>query len=161
MFGYSPRTAAKAYSTIGMETGVIAADPHKMVVMLFDGAIVAICNATLHIQAKKHQETIRSIAHAICIIESGLRASLNKDVGGDLAHNLDGLYGYMVKQLMVANVSKDTNKLSEVKKLLSELKGAWEQIAPNNTNQTNLSLPANNGAPKDFLAPRKSSFRSA
>ena len=163
MFGYSPRTAAKAYSTVGLETGVYSADPHKLVLMLFEGAIVAICNAGLQMEAKKHQEMIRSIAHAICIIESGLRCSLNKDVGGELAHTLDSLYAYMIKQLMIANVKMDIGKLNEVKKLLGELKDSWEQIAPNKMNQHHQSAPqtVDATANRDDLAPRKTTFFSA
>jgi len=89
MFGYSPRSAANAYSKMDMETGVLAADPHKLILMLFDGAIMAILNGTQQLQAGKIPEKNKSIAHAIAIVEHGLRAALNKEVGGELALNLD------------------------------------------------------------------------
>jgi flagellar protein FliS len=44
MFG-SASSGVSAYSKIGVETGVLAASPHKLIVMLFDGAIVALGNA--------------------------------------------------------------------------------------------------------------------
>ena len=37
MFG-TARNNANTYATVGMETGVVAANPHKLIVMLFDGA---------------------------------------------------------------------------------------------------------------------------
>ncbi|PRC91490.1 flagellar export chaperone FliS [Solimicrobium silvestre] len=152
MFGYSPRNAANAYSKVSMETGVIAADPHKLIMLLFDGAIMAIYNAIQQIEAGKIPEKGRSITHAISIVESGLRASLNKDVGGELAKNLDALYSYMAKQLFMANLKNDTKRLLEVKTLLNDLRGAWEQIAPVKAKQAEYV-----GTPKDALAPRKSS----
>ena len=44
MFG-TARSGANTYATVGMETGVVAANPHKLIVMLFDGAKAAVTNA--------------------------------------------------------------------------------------------------------------------
>lgn len=163
MFGSLPKNAANAYSKVSIETDMFVADPHKLIVMLFDGAVRAICNASIYMHEGNVPEKGRSISHAISIIESGLRASLNKDVGGELARNLDALYGYMARQLLFANVHNDQAKLEEVKKLLLELKGAWEQIAP--TRQvipeeaaTQISQPK---TPGDALAPRNAGYISA
>lgn len=156
MFGNSPRNAANAYSTVSIETGVLAADPHKLIVLLFDGAITAVCNATQQMEAGNIPEKGRSISHAIAIVEGGLRASLNKEAGGDLARNLDSLYGYMIRELLLANHKNDLAKLAEVKKLLAELREAWEQIAPAKVMQMEHANVA-----KDDLAPRKLSHISA
>jgi len=162
MFGYSPQKAANAYSKMDMETGVLVADPHKLILMLFDGAIVAIINGTAQLQSGKIPEKTKSIAHAIAIVEHGLRASLNKEVGGQLAQNLNELYSYMVRQLMAANVENDLGKLNEVKKLLGDLRGAWEQIAPaRQAGQESNAQPAGKSdPPRDALAPRKSGYIS-
>jgi flagellar secretion chaperone FliS len=163
MFGSSPKNAANAYSKIGMETGVFAADPHKLIVMLFDGAVKAICNASIYMRDGKIPDKGRSITHAISIIESGLRASLNKEVGGELARNLDALYGYMARQLLLANIHNDQKILDEVKKQLLELKDAWEQIAPAKQDKQAeaVQAPTPPKAPRDALAPRKSGYTSA
>ncbi len=156
MFGYSPKNAAGAYSKVSMETGVLAADPHKLIVLLFDGAITAISNAGLQMEAGKIADKGRSISHAIAIIESGLRASLNKEVGGELARNLDALYAYMINGLLTANLKNNSAKLVEIKTLLSELRESWEQIAPVKRDQADQIKP-----PADELAPRKISRISA
>jgi hypothetical protein len=44
MFGSAQR-GANAYAKVGIETGVVAASPHQLIVMLFDGALVAIATA--------------------------------------------------------------------------------------------------------------------
>ena len=150
MFGSSPKNAANTYSRLSMETGVLAADPHKLIVMLFDGAIQAVNNATLQMQNGKIPEKGKSISHAISIIESGLRASLNKEVGGDLTTNLDGLYAYMVLQLLKATLQNDPEKLKEVHTLLVDLRDAWSKIAPV-TEQAKERV----AAPVDALAPRR------
>jgi flagellar secretion chaperone FliS len=129
MFG-STANGAKAYATVGVETGVVAASPHKLVVMLFEGALVAISSAIQHMQSGDIARKGEAISKAITIIESGLRVSLDKKVGGEVALNLDALYEYMSNRLVIANLKNQQNVLEEVYQLLKGLKDAWESIAP-------------------------------
>ena len=131
MFG-THRTAAKAYANIGLETGVIAASPHQLITMLFDGAMAAILKAKNHIQNNQIAEKGEAISKAIMIIDSGLRGGLNLDKGGNLAQNLDALYSYMVQRLMEANLRNDPALLKEVYGLLNDLKSAWVGMADQN-----------------------------
>jgi flagellar protein FliS len=127
MFG-SPHKGANAYAKVGMETGVAAADPHSLVVMLFEGAMVAVSSAIQHMQAGEIEKKGAAISKAIMIIEAGLRASLNKEAGGGLALNLDALYEYMGRRLLIANLKNQVSVLEEVHQLLKGLKSAWETI---------------------------------
>lgn len=129
MFG-STASGAKAYANVGVETGVAAASPHKLVVMLFEGAMLAISSAIQHMQSGNIAQKGTAISKAITIIEDGLRASLDKKVGGEVALNLDALYEYMGKRLVVANLKNQQSILEEVYQLLKGLKDAWESIAP-------------------------------
>src|SRR3546814_6032751 len=104
-----------------METGVIAANPHQLIVMLFEGAQAALNNALQHMQAGNIAAKGLAISKAIMIIESGLRASLDKSVGGDIALQLDELYAYMSKQLLQANLNSDPVLIKEVQSLLLEI----------------------------------------
>lgn len=132
MFG-SMKRGANAYANIGMETGVIAASPHKLITMLFDGALVAISMAKKYMAEGDIKNKGESITKAILIIDNGLRASLNKNVGGDLVLNLDALYEYMSRRLFEANTSNNPAILTEIHTLLDEIRSAWEQIGPNAT----------------------------
>ncbi|NEX62704.1 flagellar export chaperone FliS [Noviherbaspirillum galbum] len=127
MFG-SPQSGASVYAKLGMETSVAAADPHKLIVMLFEGAMVAVASAVQHMQAGDFEKKGAAISKAIMIIDAGLRASLNKEAGGNLALNLDSLYEYMSKRLLIANLKNQPKVLEEVYDLLKGLKGAWETI---------------------------------
>lgn len=122
-------TSAKAYAKVGVETGVEGADPHKLVLMLFDGALLAISSATLHMRERRIAEKGLAISKAVDIVANGLKASLDERVGGELAIRLAALYDYICQRLTYANLKNDPAALEEVRGLLNELKGAWEEIA--------------------------------
>jgi len=120
--------AIHAYAKVGIETGVTGADPHRLVLMLFDGATLAIINAKQHMLRGEIAAKGESISKAIMIINDGLRASLDVTAGGQLAQNLRALYEYMSNRLLFANARNEPAALDEVKQLLLELKEAWEAI---------------------------------
>ena len=106
MFG-SRQTGVHAYAKVGMETGVVAASPHKLIVMLFDGALVALNSALGAIRSGNIAEKGKSLSKAILIIDSGLRSALDKKAGGEIAEGLDSLYEYMSGRLLTANIQSD------------------------------------------------------
>lgn len=127
MFG-SPSRGASAYAAVSLESGIIGASPNGLVVMLYDGAIASVTQALNNMQEANPQEKGRYISKAIQIIDSGLRASLNKKAGGGLATNLDSLYEYMSNRLLIANLRNKAEILIEVRDLLVDLKSAWVEI---------------------------------
>ncbi|MBI3284468.1 MAG: flagellar export chaperone FliS [Burkholderiales bacterium] len=156
MFGSSKTRGANAYAKVGIETGVIAASPHKLIVMLFEGAIVAISNAIQHMKNGDVPAKGQAISKAIAIIDNGLRASLDKKAGGEIAVSLDALYEYMTNRLILANINNQDEMLIEVQNLLRDLKTSWEAISPAN-------IPAMEKPPValDALTPRPVKFVEA
>ena len=124
----SSAAAIKAYNNVGIDSGVTSADPHKLISMLYQGALLAIANAKNSILRRDIPARGKAISHAIKIINNGLNLSLDKEVGGDLALNLSALYEYMSHRLLFANINSDMEALDEVARLLGELKEAWESI---------------------------------
>lgn len=121
-------TGINAYAKTDLESGVLAADPHKLIALLYQGALLAIANAKNAMLRKDTPAKCKAISHAMAIIDEGLKASLDKNVGGDLVHNLEALYEYMCARLLAANVNNDIEALDEVARLLGEIKGAWDSI---------------------------------
>jgi flagellar protein FliS len=124
----SSAIAINAYKNVGIDSGVTSADPHKLISMLYQGALLAIANAKNSILRHDIPARGKAISHAIKIINDGLSLSLDKEVGGDLALNLSALYEYMTHRLLFANINSDMAALDEVARLLGELKEAWESI---------------------------------
>ena len=120
--------AAKAYANVGLETTTPSADPHRLILMLYDGAILAVRKAQNHLQARDIAGKGEAASKAIQSIEEGLRASLDRDVGGSIALQLDSLYEYMCHRLLMASMGNDPIGFSEVATLLSDLRDAWAGI---------------------------------
>ncbi|ACT47831.1 flagellar export chaperone FliS [Methylotenera mobilis] len=130
MFGLNQK-GVNGYAKVGVETGVLAASPVKLIVMLYDGAISACHSAVASMQRMDIEQKGAMLSKAIMIIESGLRLSLDRKAGGEIAESLDALYAYMSSRLAAANVRNEPAPVQEVIKLLLDLKGAWEAIDSN------------------------------
>jgi flagellar protein FliS len=137
-------SAISAYQRIGVETGIESADPHKLILMLFEGAQEALAKARMHMQHNEIAEKGQMISKAIMIIDHGLKASLDMNAGGDLAVKLQALYDYMAYRLLVANIQNNLEIINEVGKLLSELHGAWKEIGKTSETQTAIKAIATN-----------------
>lgn len=119
-----------SYQQISIESDVRGADPHRLIVLLFDGAESALQQAQTLLAANDFKGKSDALMKAIDIILSGLSASLDTEQGGDLAKNLKALYDYMVSRLMHANIHKDASAIREVQGLLGEIASAWREITP-------------------------------
>jgi flagellar secretion chaperone FliS len=126
----SMHNPASAYSQVGLNTSVQGADPHRLVLMLFEGAEVACRKAKVSMANGEISEKAAAIKKALDIIICGLAASLDIEHGGDIAEKLDALYDYMAERLVWANLKNDTQALDEVSALLAELREAWASIDP-------------------------------
>ncbi len=129
MFTYT-HNAAKHYAMINLESNALVADPHKLISMLFEGAVISLNQAEFDIENGKLTEKCTSISKAIDIILLGLDASLKYESGNKLGENLHMLYQYMAHQLTLANFQNDTKRIQEVRHLINELKEAWNTIDP-------------------------------
>lgn len=120
-------SAMQQYQQVGVHSGMMDASPHRLVQMLMEGVLEKIAQAKGNIHRNEISEKGSNISKAITIIE-GLRASLDKEAGGEIAQNLNDLYDYMERQLLAANLQSDEAVLDEVFSLMSEIKSGWEVI---------------------------------
>ena len=121
------RGAINQYAKVKTNAAIEDASPHKLIQMLMEGALEKIAMAKNFIDRGDIANKGSHISWAISIID-GLKVSLNKDAGGEIAENLDMLYDYMQRRLVEANMHSDKSILDEVAGLLNEIKGAWDAI---------------------------------
>lgn len=117
----------KAYQNVNTQTSITDADPHKLIQLLYSGALERINMAKARMQANDIAGKGQLIGKAIEII-SGLRGFLDFEQGGELAQRLEALYDYMERTLFEANVQNNVVKLDEVAGLLRQVKDGWDSI---------------------------------
>lgn len=133
--------AINAYRSVEKQAEKQEEDPYKIISILINNALEAINIAKITMSQGKIEEKGRFISLAITLID-GLKASLNKEEGGDIADNLDRLYEYMGFKLVEANLHNDVERLDEVSNLLGTIKEGWDGIegyAKDNTHEKNNS----------------------
>jgi len=117
----------KAYQQVNTQTSITDADPHRLIQLLYNGALERINMAKARMQAKDFEGKGKLISKAIEII-GGLRSFLDFEKGGELSARLEGLYDYMERTLVEANAKNDIAKLDEVASLLHAVKEGWDGI---------------------------------
>lgn len=127
MSAYPNRSSLSAYRSVAVHSGVDAADPHRLITMLMDGALERLATARGALDHGDAEAKNRLIHRAVAIVDE-LRASLNVQAGGQIAANLADLYDYCGRQLVRANLENRGELLDEVGHLLREIRGAWVQI---------------------------------
>lgn len=121
------QNALGQYSNTAVHAGVESASPHRLILMLMDGALEKIARAKGYMQRNEIRSKGQQVGWAISIIE-GLKSSLNKTEGGEIAQNLEDLYIYMGRRLIDANRENDVRILDEVTALMRQIKEGWEAI---------------------------------
>lgn len=141
-------TGAKAYATVARESGAMSASPHQLITMLFDGAKLAITMARHHMANNEISAKGSAISKAINIVDNGLKASLDAEVGGmagaELVANLYGLYDYVSQRLLYANLRNDPALLDEAERLLDNISSAWIEVNPRKPPNEAARAPASN-----------------
>jgi len=137
------KNAIDSYGEVKVSTGVATADSVQLIQMLFDGLLESLRSAEGHIRRGSIEEKSKALTRAGKIV-IGLQGALDFKAGGDIARNLDELYGYVTRRLLHINLHNDLDALAEVVSLMSEIKGAWESIpgsiGPRHTQQPSMRL---------------------
>ena len=105
----------------------VTATPLDLIIMLYEGAIDSLDKTVTAINMNDVHTKIKCIDKSIKIIEE-LLYSLNLEIGGEIAYNLQDLYLHMMLQLTIANGLNDASKARHVESLLKELLEGWKHI---------------------------------
>lgn len=116
-------TGYQAYQKNKYET----ASPHKLILMLYNGALKYLNQAETALSEGKHLLAHEYILKGQDIVYE-LIACLNERDGGEIAKNLKNLYLYVIDQLVQSNIQKSIQPLVEARSVIQSIKEAWETI---------------------------------
>lgn len=108
-----------------LEDEVFAANPLRLVQLLYQGALDSIASARRHLKLADIRGRSRAISKAMSIVTE-LSLSLDHTAGGELSQSLADLYAYTQKLLIQSNTEQTDAPLAEAERLLSILLDAWQ-----------------------------------
>lgn len=117
-----------AYVNQYQNNQILNATPERILIMLYDGAIRFCRQAMQAMDDGNRQVFSEKIGRAMAII-CEFANTLNHEVGGDIARDLDALYSFMTKELTRANIENERKPLETVENLLVGLRETWVEAA--------------------------------
>ena len=122
---------------------IATASREQILLMLYDGAIRFCKQAKAAIEAKDAATKGTYISKTVAIITE-FSNSLDHEIGGDIASNLDALYNFMLAELSKANINNDPGKIDTVCNMLCELRATWAEAIEINNSETQNGQHSNN-----------------
>ncbi|MDR0624340.1 MAG: flagellar export chaperone FliS [Treponema sp.] len=125
------------------ETRIQTASQGQLIIMLYDEAIKNLDRSLELLEknttGKKDPGKIEHIGKSILKTQeiiTELMVSLDFEQGGDIAKNLFSLYTWFNQELLEAHITHDMRRLTIVRNMLNELRGAWHEIVTKNSTET-------------------------
>ena len=122
---------------------IFSASPEQLLIMLYDGAIRFTRQAIAGVEENNLEMMAHGIRRSMAIITE-FSNTLNHEIGGAIAGNLDALYNFMVRELTLANLQRDVEKLRIVEDLLVGLRATWVEAIEINRGSHSTVLPREN-----------------
>ncbi len=107
-----------------LENEILTADPMKLVVLLYRGALDSIGSARRHLASGDIRARSRSVTRAIEIVAE-LNQSLDHSRGGEVSANLARLYDFVIGRLTEGNTTQLDRPLGEAERVLGKLLDGW------------------------------------
>jgi len=121
-------TPASVYTSIDKRSQIEGASPHRLIDLLLGGLLKEISTIERALENQDIELKGRCTNKAVDILTE-LRLSLNFEIGGQIASNLDAIYEYMQTTLLNIHSSGDTAELPKLKGMLDDLRTTWQAIA--------------------------------
>ena len=123
---------AQGYARTYQAQAVLSASPGRLVLMLYDGTLRFLGHARDALQSPESTPRRIEIINTNLIkaqnILVELQSTLNHEVGGEYAANLDRLYDYYMRRLLEANIKKVVEPVIEIEGLVRQLRDGWAEM---------------------------------
>lgn len=136
------------YTKQYQQNQIMTASPEQILLMLYDGAIRFCKQAIAASDSGKTTEKLGRISKTYAIITE-FSDSLNHDIGGEIAGNLDGLYQFMLRELNSARQDQTGKHLRVVADLLTDLRETWGEAVEIHRNEQGAVVQQQQETPQD------------
>lgn len=110
------------------QTEVQSRTPLELVTMLYDGALRFLAVARDAIERRDIAARREALNRALAIVGE-LQSTLNMELGGEIAVELDRLYEYSNLRLIDAAIKNDVAPVDEVRRIFEVLRDGWATAA--------------------------------
>lgn len=124
------------------QTAVKTANRGQILIMLYEAAIQNVKKATLALDKRDLAAKGTAIGKTHDILNELLN-TLDFNIGGEIARNLERLYNFMTEQLVKANAENSKEPLQHIQRLLENLLEGWKGAI----DQLNKGMPIDSQAP--------------
>ncbi len=125
---------------------IMSASPAKLVAMLYERAITLLREVVEAIEAGDIERRWRANSKATEVI-SHLWGTLDRERGGEIAENLNRVYGFMMMRLTMIDVENNAQAAREVIELLEPLRNSWQKLAEGDPARAVTEGRSNEAAP--------------
>jgi flagellar protein FliS len=110
-----------------LQDSINTASPGKLLLMLYDRLVLDLMQAEEALRGTDREQAHEKLTHAQEIVLE-LRTSLDVEAwsGGP---GLAALYGYLLTELIGANVGRDADRVASCRTLVEPLRDAWREAA--------------------------------
>lgn len=122
------------YANQYQQNQIATASPEQIMLMLYDGAIRFVRRAIAANENDKTAEKLQGISKCMAIIVE-FSNTLDHNIGGDIAANLDALYQFMMRELNSARNDRSGQHLKTVETLLVDLRVTWGEAVEINRHE--------------------------
>jgi flagellar protein FliS len=114
-----------------LQDSISTASPAKLLIMLYDRLILDLMHGEEAIRHGDRDQANDKISHAQEIVLE-LRVTLNMEAW-DGAPGLAALYGFVLTELIGANIKQDADRVAGCRALLEPLRDAWREASTAST----------------------------
>lgn len=107
---------------------VMTSNPVTLVALLYDKAVMSLRTAIEAIRENEIEKRWTANNKAVEIIKH-LMMTLDTEQGGEIASNLEAVYGYILRRLLDVDMKNDARAAEEVIQLLEPLRASWTELA--------------------------------
>lgn len=128
------------------KSNILTGDPKRLIILCYEEAIQGLIQAKTKYLTREYEAKGKAVQRALDLLNH-LRETLDFERGGEIATQLDRLYGFMIAHIVKSDQRKDGTGFAQVAEMLEQLKSAWEEALyrqPGNKNPflQNEGLPS-------------------